>query len=100
MALNDAEVLVPAIVSALQLAQTPGARPRWRRSGPTRVQEAVARLGTWQFSTPTGIPEGYDESDVNGVRAAPTQAEIDASVAATIYSLWRGQALAAVVDAR
>ena len=23
-----------------------------------RVQEAVARLGTWQFSTPTGIPEG------------------------------------------
>ena len=41
---------------------------------------------------------GYDESDVAGVRAAPTQAEIDASVAATIYSLWRGQALAAVVD--
>jgi penicillin amidase len=32
------------------------------------------------------------------MRAPPTQAEIDASVAATIYSLWRGQALAAVVD--
>ena len=97
--LNDAEVLVPAIVAALQLAQTPGASAALAALGADpKVQEAVARLRSWDFSTPTGIPEGYDESDVNGVRAPPTQAEVDASVAATIYSLWRGQALAAVVD--
>ena len=97
--LNDAEVLVPAIVAALQLAQTPGASSALSALGADpRVQEAVARLHAWDFSTPTGIAEGYDESDVAGVRAPPTQAEIDASVAATIYSLWRGQALAAVVD--
>ena len=97
--LNDAEVLVPKIVAALQLAQTPGASPALAGLGAdARVREAVARLAAWGFSTPTGIPEGYDESDVDGVRAAPSQAEIDASVATTIYSLWRGQALASIVD--
>ncbi len=99
MKLNDAEVLVPDIVAALQLARTPGASaPLAALGADPKVQEAVARLAAWQFSTPTGIPEGYDASDVDGMRAPPTQAEIDASVAATIYSLWRGQALAAVVD--
>jgi penicillin amidase len=63
------------------------------------VQEAVARLEAWDFSTPTGIAAGYDASDVDGVRSPPSQAEIDASVAATIYSLWRGQALSRFVDA-
>jgi penicillin amidase len=58
----------------------------------------VTRLAAWDFSTPTGIAEGYDAVDVDGVRGAPSAAEIDASVAATIYSLWRGQALAAIVD--
>ena len=46
--LNDAEVLVPGIVAALQLAQTPGPRRRSPRSAPTpRVREAVARLAAW-----------------------------------------------------
>ena len=97
--LNDAAVLVPSIVGALWAAQTPDApAPLAALGADTKVQEAVARLAAWDFSTPTGIPEGYDWTDVNGVRAAPTQAEIDASVAATVYSLWRGQALAAIVD--
>ena len=69
--LNDAEVLVPAIVTALHLAQTPGASSALAALGADpKVQEAVARLRAWDFSTPTGIPEGYDEADVAGVRAA------------------------------
>ena len=97
--LNDAAVLVPFVVGAFQAAQTPGAPPPLAALGAQpRIQEAVSRLAAWQFSTPTGIAEGYDAADVNGVRAAPTQAEIDASVATTIYSLWRGQVLAAIVD--
>ncbi len=58
----------------------------------------AARLEAWDFSTPTGIAAGYDAADVNGVTSPPSQAEIAASVAATIYSLWRGQALALFVD--
>jgi penicillin G amidase len=97
--LHDAEVLTPYITAALAAAQTPGAPPALAALGADpRVQEAVARLAAWRFSTPTGIAEGYDASDPFGFRLPPTQAEIDASVATTIYSLWRGQLLAAVVD--
>jgi penicillin amidase len=97
--LHDAEVLTPFITAALAAAQTPGAPPALAALGADpRVQEAVARLAAWKFSSPTGIPEGYDASDSFGVRFPPTQAEIDASVATTIYSLWRGRILAAIVD--
>lgn len=97
--LNDAAILAPWIVRAMQNAQTPGAPgPLAALGADVQLQQAVARLGAWGFSTPTGIPEGYDASDVDGVRRPPTQSEIDASVAATIYSLWRGQALALIVD--
>ena len=57
------------------------------------------RLGDWDFSTPTGIPEGYDASDVDGARSTPSNHEINASVAATIYSLWRSRVIALIVDA-
>jgi penicillin amidase len=97
--LHDAEVLTPYITAALAAAQTPGAPPALAALGADpKVQEAVARLAAWQFSTPTGIAEGYDASDPFGFRLPPTQAEINASVATTIYSLWRGQVLARVVD--
>jgi penicillin G amidase len=97
--LHDAEVLRPFITGALQSAQTPGAPPALAALGADpKVQEAVARLAAWKFSTPTGIPEGYDASDFYGFRFPSRQAEIDASVATTIYSLWRGRILAEIVD--
>jgi penicillin amidase len=97
--LHDAEVLTPFVVDALAAAQTPGAPPALAALGADpKIQEAVARLAAWKFSTPTGITEGYDASDFYGMRFPPTQSEIDASVATTIYSLWRGRILAAVVD--
>ena len=34
----------------------------------TNGAEALERLAAWDFSTPTGIPEGYDASDLDGVR--------------------------------
>jgi penicillin amidase len=98
--LNDAEVFVPYITAALHAAHAPGApAPLAALGSDPRVREAVARLAAWDFSTPTGIPEGYDASDVDGVLSAPSQREIDASVAATIFALWRGQALARIIDA-
>jgi penicillin amidase len=59
----------------------------------------VTRLRGWDFSTPTGIPEGYDAADVNGALSAPSSAEIEASIAATIYSVWRGQFIKNTIDA-
>ena len=100
VALLDAEYFVPWIVQALQRAQASGADPAlaaFAKNAP--VAEAVARLDTWDFTTPTGIAEGYDAADVNGVPGHPSPQEVSASVAATIYSVWRGQFIRQVIDA-
>ncbi len=56
----------------------------------------IGYLKTWDYSTPTGITEGYDAGKPSGT--APTQAQVDASVAATFYSVWRGRFAANVID--
>jgi penicillin amidase len=95
----DAQYFVPHILAALANAQATGANPALAQLGAhPAVNAAVNRLHEWDFSTPTGIPEGYDAADVNGQRSAPSQGEIDASVAATIYSVWRGQILKNTID--
>jgi penicillin amidase len=63
------------------------------------VRDAVARLSKWKLSAPTGIAEGYDAADVNGGLETPTRQEIAESIAATIYSVWRGQFIRNTIDA-
>ncbi len=96
----DAEVLTPYILRAFQNAQAAGApAPLAALAQDARVAEAVSRLAQWDFSAPTGIPEGYDAADTDGQRQPPTSEEIAASVAATIYSLWRARIIANTIDA-
>ncbi|MCG6926692.1 MAG: penicillin acylase family protein [Acidobacteria bacterium] len=100
VALLDAEYFVPWIVQALERARAAGAEPLLAALATPPVIEAVGRLQAWDFTTPTGIPEGYDADDVAGVPGDdPSPAEISASVAATLYSVWRGQLIREVVDA-
>lgn len=96
----DAEILTPYILEAFANATAEGAWPGIAQfAANPSVAEAVQRLGAWDFSTPTGIQEGYDPFDDPANLPAPSQAEIDASVAATLYSVWRGQIIANTVDA-
>jgi penicillin amidase len=98
--LIDAEVLTPYVVRALDHARA-SADPELSALGrDPEVVEAVGRLARWGFTTPTGIPEGYDASDVDGRRRPPTRGEVDASVAATIYAVWRARIVHDVIDAR
>jgi penicillin amidase len=98
--LLDAEVLVPYLLESFDNATAPGAHPTLAAlASDPRVVEAMGRLAAWDFSTPTGIQEGYDPFDDFDNLPVPSQAEIDASVAATIYSMWRGQAIMATIDA-
>jgi penicillin G amidase len=98
--LIDAEVLAPHVIAALQRARR-SADPKLAALGrDPAVAEAVRRLARWDFSTPTGIPQGYDASDVDGRRLPPGRGEIADSVAATIYAVWRGRIIHDVVDAR
>ncbi|MEM9291721.1 MAG: penicillin acylase family protein [Acidobacteriota bacterium] len=79
---NDADA--PDILSAL--GEDPG------------IAEAVTRIAFWDFSSPTGIPQGFDPGDDPAALAPPGVAEVEASIAATIWSAFRGQLVRWVVD--
>lgn len=97
--LLDAERLVPHILGAFLRANHAGIFAGLSALGSDpRIQEAANRLAGWNFTTPTGIPQGYDPFDDPEHLPAPSGTEIANSVAATIYSVWRGQMIEAVID--
>ncbi|MGH0029025.1 MAG: penicillin acylase family protein [Myxococcota bacterium] len=102
----DAELLLPFLLAAFDAAEEPGAPAELAAlAADPEVGEAIERLANWDLSTPTGLDEGWDASDVLGHRIplfphGGRDAEIDASVAATLYNVWRGFAIRQIVDAR
>ena len=98
--LLDAQVFTPLILEAFDNATSDAANPLLASlAGDPQVAEAVGRLRGWDYSTPTGVAAGYDASDEDGERAAPSVTEIEYSIAATIYSVWRGQMIGNTIDA-
>lgn len=96
--LSDARLFRPYILDAFANASRDDAH--WLLAAiasDPRLEEAVERLEEWDFTTPTGIPEGYDarrdDDDDDDDDAA------EASVATTIYSTWRGTMVANTIDA-
>lgn len=68
------------------------------------MAEAMGYLRQWDFSTPTGVAEGFDAADraVPGeppVLHAPGEREARHSVAATIFNLWVSQLIRHAIDA-
>lgn len=97
--LLDAEVFTPYIAGAFDRASRPGApAPLAALAADPRIVEAAARLKAWNFTAPTGVATGYDGSDVDGELGTPTATEVAHSIAATIYSVWRGQAIRNTID--
>jgi penicillin amidase len=95
--LRDAEYFTPWIVAAFDRAAHKGANPALAAlAADPGVAEAMARLRRWNRSTPTGLSEGWDAGKPAG--EAPRRASIDASVAATIYSVWRSRFIANTID--
>jgi penicillin amidase len=96
----DAEVLTPYLIMAFQNARANGATPELMAlANDPRVVEAIGRLQNWDFSSPTGIREGYDPGDNPDNLSDPSPTEVQNSVAATIYSLWRAQMIKNTIDA-
>jgi penicillin G amidase len=86
----DAEVFTPYIIRAFAAGRRAGAPAELAAlARDPAVREAVVRLLNWDFSAPTGISEGYDAAEVDGVRRRPSDNEVFNSVAATIYTVWR-----------
>ena len=98
--LRDAEVLAPYIVRAFDRAASDRSAAAQLRAlaSDAGIVEAIGRLRLWNGATPTGIAQGYDASDTPGRLAAPTEVEIRASIAASIYSAWRSRMISSVID--
>lgn len=97
--LPDAPFFVPFLTQALARGAISSDPTLKALASLPAVQGAVGRLAAWHFKAPTGIAQGYDAADVDGVLATPTPQEIADSVAATLYSVWRGQFIRNTVDA-
>ena len=98
--LRDAEIFTPYIVAAFDRARSDpaGAAQLRALAADAGVAQAVERLRRWDGWAPTGLAEGYDEKDKPGDLQEPSRHEIQASIAASIYSLWRSRIIAGVID--
>lgn len=97
----DAELLVPHILNAFDRAADASAWPALAEvAGQGNMPALRELLAGWDFSTPTGIVEGYDPGDPPLSAPTPPSAdEINHSVSATVYSLWRGRMIQNTIDA-
>jgi penicillin G amidase len=97
--LLDAELVLPYLLAAYDHSKESGAWPQLAALGDdARIAEAISHLDKWNYSTPTGIQQGYDAGDNPSALAAPSQDEIDFSISATIYAAWRSAAIRNTID--
>ncbi len=96
----DAELIVPHLLAAFENALGDEAWPGLAQFAMhPGIQEAIGRLAEWDFSTPTGLVEGFDPGGNPMGGTEPSPEEVSHSIAATIYSVWRGQVIRNTVDA-
>ncbi|MDT8409421.1 MAG: penicillin acylase family protein [Wenzhouxiangellaceae bacterium] len=96
----DAEIVVPFMLEAFENAIAEDAWPGIAQfAANPALQEAILRLAAWDFSTPTGIAEGFDPGDNPFAMTEPSANEVANSVAATLYAVFRGQVLQNSIDA-
>lgn len=97
--LLDAELLLPFLLQAFENASADGAPAALAALvNDAQMRQAIARLADWDFSTPTGLAGGFDPGGDPTGASQPTPEQIAHSVAATIYSVWRGNAIRATID--
>src|SRR5262249_36555392 len=95
--MRDAEIFMPFILQAFDNARKADAAPELAAlAGDAGVGEAVSRFAAWDFTTPTGLKNGFDSFVPAG--SDPTEKQINNSVSTTIYSLWRSLILRNVID--
>lgn len=94
----DAELVLPHLLQAWDHGADSGWAPLAELAADARVSEAIERLRAWDYSTPTGLREGFDPGADPATRPIPGVDEIDASVAASIWAQWRSHAVRASID--
>lgn len=92
-AMLDAALVLPHLLAAEANAAACGL------DGDAGVAEALDRLDAWNYTAPTGIPQGFDMGDNPAAMGAPSAAEVNNSVAATIWAFFRSAAIRNTIDA-
>ena len=94
----DAELVLPYLLAAYDNASAGGAwGPLAQLASDPAITESIARLRAWDLSTPTGLQQGFDAGRAAG--SPPTQSQLDDSVAATEFFMWRSNAIKNTIDA-
>ena len=98
--LMDAELIMPHVMNALNRAAAADAWPGIAQFlADPRLGPVSELFANWDFSTPTGLAEGYDPGGNPFGPTEPDAMTINHSAAATIYSLWRSLAIGNTIDA-
>lgn len=96
----DAELIMPHILTAFDNAAAEGAWPGIAQFlADPRAISTLEKFLAWDFSSPTGVAEGYDPGENPFALSPPSDTEINNSVAATIYSTWRSMGIRNTIDA-
>lgn len=98
----DAQLVLPALLAAYDRSRLPG-NASSAACGPTaardpKIMAAIELLRGWDYSAPTGIREGFDAGDDPFNLPEPSAAQIQASAAATVWAITRGQIVRDVMD--
>jgi penicillin amidase len=86
----DAELILPALLAVMTQVQVPAGSP---------MAQAVGLLADWDYSTPTGLAEGWDPGDDPNLAVEPDTAERRNSAAATVFAVWRSMLIRNTIDA-
>jgi penicillin amidase len=88
--LLDAELTLPILLGVMAEVPVPPSSP---------MAQALDVLSTWDYSTPTGLAEGWDAGDDPDMAVDPDETEIRNSAAATVFALWRSMLIQNTIHA-
>jgi penicillin amidase len=88
--LLDAELTLPTLLGIMSQVPVPPESP---------MAQALDVLSTWDYSTPTGLAEGWDAGDDPAMAVEPDETEIRNSAAATVFAMWRSMLVQNTIDA-
>lgn len=88
--LLDPELILPILLEQVALMEVPPG---------SAMAQAIDVLSTWDYSTPTGLAEGWDAGDDPTMAIEPDGDEMRNSAAATVYALWRSMLIRNTIDA-
>jgi penicillin amidase len=86
----DAELILPTLLAVMSQVPVQSGSP---------MAQALVLLSSWDYSTPTGLAEGWDPGDDPNLAVEPDETERRNSAAATVFAVWRSMLIRNTIDA-